>query len=117
LSRACKPPSLLGNHNFLINTFEVGTDMFFFAIVVTIALLLSHNPSSRAILASGLLGDGRFSTRYNGLFLWPGALALLLLVGPRGPAALRLRRGIWTTWFVAAALPWLIINAVHTGNR
>ena len=111
---------LLGNHSFLINTYEVGTDMFFFAIVLaSIALLLRRsNPSVRAILGSGLLGGWAFSTRYNGLFLWPGALALLLLVRTaEGPAALRLRRaGIWTAGFLAAALPWLIINAVHTGN-
>jgi len=111
---------LLGNHTFLINTYEVGTDMFFFAIVLaSIALLLGRsNPRGRAILASGLLGGWAFSTRYNGLLLWPGALALLLLVRTaEGPAALRLRRaGIWTAGFVAASLPWLIINAVHTGN-
>ncbi len=111
---------LLGNHSFLINTYEVGTDMFFFAIVLaSIALLLRRsNPSVRAILGSGLLGGWAFSTRYNGLFLWPGARARLLLVRTaEGPAALRLRRaGTWTAGFLAAALPWLIINAVHTGN-
>jgi len=111
---------LLCNHNFLVNTYEVGTDMFFFAIALaSIALLLGRtNPGVRAILASGLLGGLAFSTRYNGLFLWPGALGLLLLVRTaEGPTALRLRRaGIWTAGFVAAALPWLIINAVHTGN-
>ncbi|HKW50365.1 MAG TPA: glycosyltransferase family 39 protein [Candidatus Eisenbacteria bacterium] len=111
---------LLGNHSFLINTYEVGTDMFFFAIVLgSIALLLRRsNPSAKVILASGLLGGWAFSTRYNGLFLWPGALMLLLLVRTaEGPAAVRLRRaGVWTAGFVAAALPWLIINAVHTGN-
>lgn len=111
---------LLSNSTFLINTYEVGTDMFFFAIALgSISLLLGRaNPGGWAMLASGLLGGWAFSTRYNGLFLWPGALALLLLVRTAdGPGGLRLRRaGIWTAGFVAAALPWLIINAVHTGN-
>ena len=111
---------LLGNHSFLINTYEIGTDMFFFAIALgSMALLLCRsNPRGREILASGLLGGWAFSTRYNGLFLWPGALALLLLVRTaEGPAAIRLRRaGIWTAGFFAAALPWLVVNAVHTGN-
>lgn len=111
---------LLTNPTFLANTYEVGTDMFFFAIVLgSLALLLrSGAPGTWAILASGALGGWAFSTRYNGLFLWPGALLLfLVLKTPAGDRNARLRRaGIWTAGFVAAALPWLLINATHTGN-
>lgn len=108
------------NRMFLGNTYEVGTDMFFLALSLgSIALLLrSLSPGWRAVLASGLLGGWAFSTRYNGLVLWPGALALFLLFRvPEGPRKVQLRRaGIWTAGFLAAALPWLWINAAHTGN-
>jgi dolichyl-phosphate-mannose-protein mannosyltransferase len=111
---------MLFNDTFLANTYEVGTDMFFFAIMLgSILLLLGRsNPSWWAILASGLLGGWAFSTRYNGLFLWPGALVLLLLIRTaEGAAAVRWRRAaLWTAGFFAAALPWLLINAAHTGN-
>ena len=111
---------LLVNPTFLVNTYEVGTDMFFFAIVLaSMALLLrSRAPKAWAIGLSGLLGGWAFSTRYNGLFLLVGALLYLLAIEtPRGPWGPRLRRaGLWTAGFVLAALPWLWINAAHTGN-
>ncbi|MGH7680697.1 MAG: glycosyltransferase family 39 protein, partial [Candidatus Eiseniibacteriota bacterium] len=109
---------LLSNETFLANTYEVGTDMFFFAIVLgCVSLLLGRTrPDTWALLGSGLLGGWAFSTRYNGLFLWPGAC--LLLLGLRtidGNARVRLRSAaIWSGGFVAAALPWLVVNAVHT---
>jgi hypothetical protein len=109
-----------GNRIFLVNTYEVGTDMFFLAVTLaSIALLLrGEAPGWRAVLASGLLGGWAFSTRYNGLVLWPGALALFLLFRvPDGPRSLRLQRAaLWSAGFLAAALPWLWINAAHTGN-
>ncbi|HEU4765698.1 MAG TPA: glycosyltransferase family 39 protein, partial [Candidatus Eisenbacteria bacterium] len=111
---------LAGNKVFLANTYEVGTDMFFLAVTLaSIALLLrSRDPGWRAILASGLLGGWAFSTRYNGLVLWPGALALFLLFRvPSGASAARWRRtGLYSAAFLVGALPWLWINAVHTGN-
>ncbi|MGE5179959.1 MAG: glycosyltransferase family 39 protein [Bacteroidota bacterium] len=111
---------LAGNKIFLANTYEVGTDMFFLAVTLaSIALLLrSHAPGWRAILASGLLGGWAFSTRYNGLVLWPGALALFLLFRvPTGPPGARWRRAaLYTAGFAVGALPWLWINAAHTGN-
>jgi hypothetical protein len=111
---------LAGNKVFLANTYEVGTDMFFLAVTLaSIALLLrSRDPGWRAILASGLLGGWAFSTRYNGLVLWPGALALFLLFRvPSGPPPARWRRaGLYSAAFLVGALPWLWINAVHTGN-
>jgi hypothetical protein len=109
---------LLSNRTFLANTYEVGTDMFFFAVVLgSMALLLrSGAPGVWAIVGSGLLGGWAFSTRYNGIFLWPGAIALLLGAYP-GLLRERVRKSIlWTAGFLAAALPWLVINAVHTGN-
>ena len=109
-----------GNATFLMNTYEVGTDMFFLAMVLaSIALLLrSGTPGWRAIAASGLLGGWAFSTRYNGLFLLPGVLALFMLVRvPPGPMRVQWRRsGLWVAGFVLGALPWLWINAAHTGN-
>ncbi|HEX7078574.1 MAG TPA: glycosyltransferase family 39 protein [Candidatus Eisenbacteria bacterium] len=109
-----------GNGVFLANTYEVGTDMFFLAVALaSVALLLrSKEPGALAVLASGLLGGWAFSTRYNGLFLLPGALALFLVYRvPQGPMGAAWRRAaIWTGGFVAGALPWLVINAVHTGN-
>ncbi|HET9250808.1 MAG TPA: glycosyltransferase family 39 protein [Candidatus Eisenbacteria bacterium] len=111
---------LLGNETFLVNTYEVGTDMFFFAIAMgSIALLLARErPAWAAIVGSGLLAGWAFSTRYNGLFLLPGALAALLLLDPsRSPWRERLARaGGWTAAFALAALPWLVVNAIHTGN-
>ena len=109
-----------GNATFLMNTYEVGTDMFFLAIALaSIALLLrSGSPGWRAIAASGLLGGWAFSTRYNGLFLLPGALVLFLLLRvPGGPMRDQWRRSaLWVAGFAVGALPWLWINAAHTGN-
>jgi Dolichyl-phosphate-mannose-protein mannosyltransferase len=111
---------LFANQTFLANTYEVGTDMFFFAVVMgSLALLLrSKSPGPAALVASGILGGWAFSTRYNGLVLWLGALLLVLaLDSVRRPVAARVARaGLWTAGFAAAALPWLWINAVHTGN-
>ena len=109
-----------GNRIFLANTYEVGTDMFFLAVTLgSIYLLLrSEQPGWRAVLVSGLLGGWAFSTRYNGLILWPGALALFLLLRvPPGTRGEQLRRAaLWSGGFLIAALPWLWINAAHTGN-
>lgn len=109
-----------GNRVFLGNTYEVGTDMFFLAVTLgSIALLLrSQAPGWRAILAAGLLGGWAFSTRYNGLVLWPGALALFLLLRvPPGATGTRWRRAaLYSAGFIVGALPWLWINAAHTGN-
>ena len=111
---------LLGNETFLVNTYEVGTDMFFFAIAMgSIALLLARDRLTLAAVAgSGLLAGWAFSTRYNGLFLLPGALVALLLLDPARPTmrARLVHAGAWTAAFVAAALPWLVVNAMHTGN-
>jgi 4-amino-4-deoxy-L-arabinose transferase-like glycosyltransferase len=111
---------VLGNKIFLASTYEVGTDMFFLAVTLgSIYLLLrSETPGWRAVLVSGLLGGWAFSTRYNGLMLWPGALALFLLFKvPPGTRAERLRSAaVWSGGFLVAALPWLWINAAHTGN-
>ncbi len=111
---------LLANLVFLQNTYEVGTDMFFLAITLaSVALLLrSGAPGWRAVVASGLLGGWAFATRYNALFLWPGALLLFLVFRvPDGTWRERWRRAaVWTAGFVAGAMPWLITNAVHTGN-
>lgn len=111
---------LLGNETFLVNTYEVGTDMFFFAVAMgAIALLFAgERPSMRAILGSGLLAGWAFSTRYNGLFLLPGAVATLLFLDRAGLARRDrvARAGVWVAAFLAAAIPWLVVNAVHTGN-
>lgn len=111
---------LLGNEFFVVNTYEVGTDMFFFALAMgSIALLLARSSLTPAsIMGSGLLAGWAFSTRYNGLFLLVGALAALLLLDPeRSRMRARLvRAGTWTAAFVLAALPWLVVNAMHTGN-
>ena len=111
---------ILVNPTFGVNTYEVGTDMFFFALVLAAMSLLlrSRAPKAWAIALSGLIGGWAFSTRYNGLFLLAGALVYLLLIEtPRGPWGLRLKHaGLWTAGFVLAALPWLWINAAHTGN-
>jgi len=111
---------LLYNPTFLANTYEVGTDMFFFALALgSIALLLgSERPGWRAIALSGILGGWAFSTRYNGLFLWPGAVIALgaLLDRDRPPRAHWARAGLWSAGFLAAAAPWLLVNAAHTGN-
>jgi hypothetical protein len=111
---------LLSNGTFVTNTFEVGTDMFFFALCAgSIALLLrSRSPGLGAIGGSGLLAGWAFSTRYNGLFLWPAAaLQLLVLREPKTERRERLLQiGALTAGFLLGALPWLLINAVHTGN-
>ena len=111
---------LIANPTFLVNVYEVGTDMFFFALVVaSIALLLGpERPGTKALAASGLLAGWSFATRYNGLFLWPGAvLALVFLMDRDRPAVERWRRAaLWSVAFLVSAAPWLIVNAVHTGN-
>jgi hypothetical protein len=111
---------LIYNPTFLANTYEVGTDMFFFALALgSIALLLgAERPGWKAIAVSGLLGGWAFSTRYNGLFLWPGAV---IAVGAwidrdRPPRERWIRAGLWSAGFLAAAAPWLLVNAAHTGN-
>ncbi len=111
---------LIYNPTFLANTYEVGTDMFFFALAMgSVAVLLGvERPGWKAIAVSGLLGGWAFSTRYNGLFLWPGAvIALAALIDRDLPSRARwIRAGLWSAGFLAAAAPWLIVNAVHTGN-
>ncbi|HET9950629.1 MAG TPA: glycosyltransferase family 39 protein [Candidatus Eisenbacteria bacterium] len=111
---------VLANLVFIQNTYEVGTDMFFLAVsLASVALLLrSKSPSLRSLLASGLLGGFAFSTRYNGLFLLPGALLLFLAFQvPAGPMRDRARRAaLWSAAFLLGALPWLVVNAIQTGN-
>jgi len=111
---------LLSNLVFLQNTYEVGTDMFFLAITLaSVALLLrSGSPGWRAVVASGLLGGWAFATRYNALFLLPGALLLFLVYRiPDGVwRAHWARAAAWTAGFAAGAMPWLVTNALHTGN-
>ncbi len=111
---------LLSNPTFLVNVYEVGTDMFFFALATgSIALILGgERPGRTAVLASGLLAGWAFSTRYNGLFLWPGAVvALVALLDRDLPTAARwTRAGVWSAGFLLAAAPWLLVNAAHTGN-
>lgn len=110
---------LMGNAAFLANTYEVGTDMFFFAVTLgAIALLLaSEMPGWPALIGSGLLGGWAFSTRYNGLFLWPAALISILVIGRGGTRSARWRAaGLWSASFLVAAAPWLIVNWAHTGN-
>jgi len=111
---------LLCNPTFLANTYEVGTDMFFFALTMgSLALLLgAERPGWKAIALSGILGGWAFTTRYNGLFLWPGAVIALaaFLERDRAPRERWIRAGIWSAGFLAAAAPWLLVNAAHTGN-
>jgi dolichyl-phosphate-mannose-protein mannosyltransferase len=111
---------LIYNPTFVANTYEVGTDMFFFALVAgSLALLLGMERTGwMAIAVSGLLGGWAFSTRYNGLFLWPGATIALGALRDRdlAPRARWIRAGIWSAGFLAAAAPWLLVNAAHTGN-
>ena len=111
---------LVVNSTFLANTYEVGTDMFFFAVVIgSIALLLGpERPGRLSIAASGLLAGWAFSTRYNGLILWPAAVMALVAILDRdrpGPARLR-RAALWSAGFLIAAAPWLYVNWAHTGN-
>ncbi|HEU4334015.1 MAG TPA: glycosyltransferase family 39 protein, partial [Candidatus Eisenbacteria bacterium] len=111
---------VLANLVFLQNTYEVGTDMFFLAVTLaSVALLLrSRTPGWRAVAASGLIGGWAFATRYNALFLLPGVWLLFLVYRvPEGILRERFRRTLlWTGAFVAGALPWLLTNAIQTGN-
>jgi hypothetical protein len=111
---------VLANLTFLVNTYEVGTDMFFLLVsLAAVALLLrSQKPGLVALIASGLIGGFAFSTRYNALFLVPGALLLFLAFRvPGGPRQERLRRAaLWCGAYLLGALPWMIANAIHTGN-
>ncbi|MBI4365109.1 MAG: glycosyltransferase family 39 protein, partial [Candidatus Latescibacteria bacterium] len=125
---------LLGNPTFLSNTYEVGTDMFFFAVTLaSIALLLATKNRTRLVLlASGFLGGWAFATRYNGLFLWPAALLAIVALDPAGRPAVRAQgsgtplaaapsarwraAAIWTGGFLIGAAPWLVVNWAHTGN-
>ena len=111
---------LLGNLTFVTNTYQVGTDMFFFAVLIaSIALLLAPpRPGWKAIAASGLLAGWAFTTRYNGLILWPASvIALVLILDQESPLSVRLRRAaLWSGAFLLAAAPWLGVNWAHTGN-
>ena len=111
---------VLANLTFVTNTYEVGTDMFFLLVsLASVALLLrSKRPGVGALLASGLIGGFAFSTRYNALFLLPGVLLLFLVLRvPAGSRAERLQRSaFWCGAYLLGALPWMIANAIHTGN-
>ena len=111
---------LLGNLTFVTNTYQVGTDMFFFAILIaSIALLLAvPRPGWRAIAASGGLAGWAFTTRYNGLILWPASvIALAWILDRESPLSARLRRAaLWSAAFLLASAPWLCVNWAHTGN-
>ncbi len=111
---------LLGNLTFVTNTYQVGTDMFFFAILIaSIALLLAlPRPGWKAIAASGLLAGWGFSTRYNGLMLWPASvIGLVWILDRENPLSTRLQRAaLWSAAFLLAAAPWLCVNWIHTGN-
>src|SRR2546427_9382071 len=94
--------------------------MFFYALaIVSIAFLLARELAGLAAHgASGLRAGWAFTTRYNGLFLWPGAvLALTLFLDRDGLSTARLwRAALWSAAFLLAATPWLLVNAAHTGN-
>ncbi len=111
---------LLGNATFVVNVYEVGTDMFFFALVAgSIALILgSERRGWMAIAASGLLAGWALSTRYNGLFLWPATvIAMVAILDRELPAGARWKNAaVWSGGFLLAAAPWLFVNAAHTGN-
>ncbi|MEK7316920.1 MAG: glycosyltransferase family 39 protein [Candidatus Eisenbacteria bacterium] len=111
---------VLVNLVFVQNSYEVGTDLFFLVVsLASVGLLLrSKSPGLRAMIASGLIGGFAFSTRYNGLFLLPGAILLLLAFGvPSGPMRERIQRAAaWAGAFIMGALPWLIANAIHAGS-
>lgn len=111
---------LLSNPTFLVNVYEVGTDMFFFALAIgSIALILgSERPGRIAIAVSGVLAGWAFTTRYNGLFLWPGTVIAMVAILDRDlPARTRwAKAALWSGGFLLAAAPWLIVNAAHTGN-
>ncbi len=110
---------VIGNAAFLANTYEVGTDMLFFAVTLgSITLLLAAEaPGWKAVLVSGLLGGWAFSTRYNGLFLWPAALISIMALGRGTPGPARWRTAaLWSGGFLLAAAPWLVANWAHTGN-
>jgi 4-amino-4-deoxy-L-arabinose transferase-like glycosyltransferase len=108
---------VLGNLVFLQNTYEVGTDMFFLTITLaSVALLLrSKTPGWRAIVASGLLGGWAFATRYNALFLLPGALLLFLVFRvPDGPWRDRWRRA--AAWTAASVAGRVLVPQDHRVN-
>lgn len=110
---------LLSNEAFLTNTYQVGTDMFFFALcAASLALLLKpREPGLGAVAGAGLLAGWAFSTRYNGLFLWPAGVLQILFLREKGERGDRWPRvGILSAGFLVGALPWLVINALHTGN-
>jgi Dolichyl-phosphate-mannose-protein mannosyltransferase len=111
---------VLANLTFIQNTYEVGTDMFFvFVSLVSVGLLLrSKTPTLRTIALSGLIGGFAFSTRYNALFLLPGAFLLFFFFRvPGGSLRDHMRQAaVWCGAYLLGALPWLIVNAIYTGN-
>jgi len=111
---------VLANLTFIQGTYEVGTDMFFLVVsLVSVGLLLrSKTPTLRTIILSGLVGGFAFTTRYNALFLIPGVLILFFVLGlPGGTRRERMvQAAAWCGAYLLGALPWLIVNAIYTGN-
>jgi 4-amino-4-deoxy-L-arabinose transferase-like glycosyltransferase len=73
-------------------------------------------PTSRRLLAAGLLAGLAFLTRYNSVALLPAALAAIALGWAGVPAGARLRAVLWVTGgFLLPVLPWVAYSASHGG--
>jgi hypothetical protein len=108
------------NPTFVQYSYTAGTDMFFFALVMTAtwALLKDAERRSSALVVSALLFGLAYLTRYNGIFALAGVPAAILLADPHGhPWKERARTaGLFAGVFLLTIAPWGIYALVEKGN-
>jgi hypothetical protein len=113
----CGALFLAASPTYLEFSFRASTDMVFFPLFVGSILLLlgPERPTARHWMAAGILAGAAWLTRYNGLALVPGALAVAVLVLRPPARSARLFGGFLAAWLVVM-LPWSLFLWSRTGD-
>lgn len=102
---------------FIDYSYRACTDLVFLAFTLG-AMRLLFAERGRAWLvcgAAGVLAGLAWMTRYNGLVLLPGGLAVALIVHGLGRGG-RTRAGAFLAGWIVIAAPWLVFVAARTGH-